>query len=82
MIKNHIIISGDDMANSIIIKERIKEAIQQSGITQTELSKMLSVSASCVAHYVKGDILPSLETFTDLCVILEVEPAYILGLEN
>ncbi|MBD5584738.1 MAG: helix-turn-helix transcriptional regulator [Clostridia bacterium] len=70
------------MANLELIKSRLKEAIQQSGISQTKLAEMLSVSQSCVAHYVKGDILPRIDKFAYLCEILEVDPAYLLGLED
>lgn len=70
------------MANTDLIKNRLKDAIKQSGISQSVLSRQLSLSPSCIAHYVKGDILPSLETFTDICKILDVDPAYLLGLED
>jgi len=68
------------MANLEKMKARIKEAIKQSGISQTKLAEMLSVSPSCVAHYVKGDILPSIDKLADLCAILDVDPSYLLGL--
>ena len=70
------------MANLDKMKLHIKEAIQQSGISQSKLAEMLSVSPSCIAHYVKGDILPSIDKLADLCLILEVDPSYLLGLEN
>lgn len=70
------------MANLDKMRKRIKEAIKQSGISQTKLAEMLSVSPSCIAHYVKGDILPSIDKLADLCLILEVDPSYLLGLED
>lgn len=63
------------------IKERLIESIQQSGLTQTQLAKKLHISQSTVAHYVKGDILPALDTLANLCAILDVSPAYILCFE-
>lgn len=68
------------MANIEIIKRRLRETIKQSSLTQTQLAKRLSVSPSCIAHYVKGDILPSIDKLADLCEILDVDSAYILGL--
>ena len=68
------------MANLDKMKARIKEAIKQSGISQTEIATLLSVDPSCIAHYVKGDILPSIDKLADLCSILDVDPSYILGL--
>ena len=70
------------MAALDIIKARLKEAIKQSGLSQTELANRLSVTQSCVAHYVKGDSIPSLETFALLCKELDEDPAYLLGLED
>lgn len=60
------------------IKFRIQEAIKQSGLTQTELAKRLHVSQSTIAHYVKGDIMPSLDSLANLCKIIDVSPAYLL----
>ena len=70
------------MANLTVIKQRLSEAINRSGIPQKKLAEGLGVSQSCVAHYIKGDILPSLEKFADLCAMLDEDPVYILGLEN
>lgn len=70
------------MANLQIIRERLSEAIKQSEISQRELAKLLGISQSCIAHYIKGDILPSLERFVDLCAELDADPAYILGFED
>lgn len=65
-----------------LIKERLRDAIKHSGLSQTEIAGKLSVSQSCIAHYVKGDIVPSLDTFANLCLVLGENPAYLLGLED
>ncbi len=70
------------MARLDLIKERLRVAIRQSGLSQTDIAKKVSVSQSCIAHYVKGDILPTLETFAELCDTLDIDPSYILGLSN
>ncbi len=64
------------------IRERLIESIRQSGMTQTEIVKKLNVSQSNIAHYIRGDIMPALDTFANLCNILDVDPAYILCLED
>ena len=64
------------------IRERLIESIRQSGMTQTEIAKKLIVSQSNIAHYIRGDIMPALDTFANLCNILDVDPAYILCLED
>lgn len=60
------------------IRNNLTEAIKTSGKTQTQLSKELQVTQSCISHYIKGDILPALDTFANLCVALDVDPADIL----
>ena len=64
------------------IRERLIESIRQSGMTQTEIAEKLNVSQSNIAHYIRGDIMPTLDTFANLCDILDVDPAYILCLEE
>ena len=66
------------MVDIKIIQNRIIETIKNCGYTQTQLSKMLNISQSCIAHYIKGDIMPSLDTLANLCIICDVSPAYIL----
>ena len=60
------------------IRTRIAEAIRESGMTQTAIAKALNVSQSAIAHYVKGDILPAINTLANLCKLLDVDANYIL----
>ena len=60
------------------VRERIIEAIQQSGLTQSELARRIGVKHQQISCYVKGQKLPALDTFANLCAALEVDPAYIL----
>ena len=73
---------GKDMVTSSIIKERLKAAIKQSGMTEGEIANQISVTQSCIAHYVKGDALPSLDTFANLCIVLDVKADYLLGITD
>jgi len=63
------------------IQIRLAEAISQSGMTQSEIGRKLGVSQQSVSHYVRGDKFPSLDTFANLCVILDVDPAEILCID-
>ena len=63
------------------IQQRFIETIQQSDIKQTELAEKLNLTQSTIAHYIKGDILPALDTLANLCKILDVDANYILCLE-
>lgn len=64
------------------IQKRLADIIKTCGQTQTALAKQLNISQSAIAHYIKGDIMPALDTFANLCVILDVDPAEILGTSN
>ena len=64
------------------VRERIIEAIQQSGLTQSELARRIGVKHQQISCYVKGQKLPALDTFANLCAAVEVDPAYILCLSD
>ena len=51
-------------------------------MSQTEIGKKLGVSQQTISHYVKGDKLPALDTFANLCKLLEIDPADILSGET
>ncbi len=63
------------------IQARIGESIKESGMTHTEIGKKLGISQQTISHYVKGDKMPALDTFANLCALLDVDPAYVLGLK-
>lgn len=62
------------------IKLKLKEIISQSNLSQNQIAEYLGVSQSCIAHYVKGDIVPSLDTFAKLCEVLDADANYVLGI--
>lgn len=64
------------------IQEKIAQAIKNSGLTQTELSKKLGISQQTVSHYVKGDKLPALNTFANLCAVLDLDANEILCIRD
>lgn len=47
-------------------------------MSQTYISRKLNISQSTIAHYLKGDILPALDTLANLCKLLDVDANYIL----
>ena len=62
------------------IQVRLREAICQSGLTQAEIARRLGVTSNTVNKYMKANKFPSLETFANLCKILDVSADEILGL--
>lgn len=70
------------MISSNQISAKIIEAINQSGLTQTELAKRLQINQSAVGQYLSGRALPSLETFVKLCSILDLDANDILCISD
>lgn len=60
------------------IQKRLAEAIQQSGLTQSELARRLGIRQQTVSHYMHGSKMPALDTFANLCVVLDVDANDIL----
>lgn len=60
------------------IRQKVAEAIKQSGLTQTELARRLNIGQQTISHYVKGDKMPALDTFANLCAVLDVDANDIL----
>ena len=63
-------------------KKRLREEIQQSGITTVELAKKVGVSPEMITQYYTTKKFPSLETFYKLCKALDISADYLLGLNN
>lgn len=64
------------------IQKKLAEAIKQSGLTQTEIANRLSIRQQTVSHYVKGDIMPALDTFANLCLVLDLDANDILCIDD
>ncbi len=64
------------------IRIKLQEAIKQSGMTQTELAKKTGIIQQSVAQYLSGRAMPALDTFANLCVALDVDPAEILCIDK
>ena len=61
-----------------MIREQLIESIRTSGLTQTEIAKRLGIKQPTVGQYLSGRSMPALDTFANLCKILDADPAYIL----
>lgn len=64
------------------IQEKIIQSIKESGLTQTELAKRLGIKQPTVGQYLSGRAMPALDTFANLCAILDLDPAEILCLSE
>lgn len=64
------------------IQVRLREAIETSHLTQTEIAKLLGISQSTVSKYMRLNKYPSIDTFANLCKILDVSADDILCLKD
>lgn len=64
------------------IRAKLQEAIKNSGLTQTQLAKKLNIYQTAVSQYLSGRAMPALDTFANLCAVLDLDPAEILCLSE
>lgn len=64
------------------IRERLVEAIRNSGMTQTELARRLGIRQPTIGQYLSGRSMPALDTFANLCKVLDVDANDILCLDE
>ena len=64
------------------IQRRIREEIQNSNLSQRQIAEKLGINPSTVSKYMRQDKFPSLETFANLCKILDVSADDILGIND
>ena len=62
------------------IQKRLREEIQASSLSQKEIAQRLGINPSTVSKYLRQDKFPAIDTFANLCEILDVSADDILGL--
>lgn len=60
------------------IRQKLIEAIKHSGRTQTELARRLGIGQQQISCYLHGKKMPALDTFANLCAVLDVDANDIL----
>ena len=80
--KNRVIRYIIDMISAKDFQENLREAIKSSSLSQKEIAEKLNVHPTTVNKYLREDTFPSLETFANLCEILDVSADDILGLRK
>ena len=64
------------------IQKRLREEIKSSHLSQKEIAQKLGINPSTVSKYLRQDKYPALDTFANLCQILDVSADEILGLKK
>lgn len=77
-IVDEVIFSNDMDELSEKISKRLKEEIELSGKSKSDLAKAIGVSKPTVSQYLSGRIMPSLVTFAKMCAFLDCSADDIL----
>ena len=65
-----------------IISKNLKEEIEQSGKSKTEIAKAIGVSCPTISQYLSGRIQPSLSTLSKICTFLNCSADDILNVKK
>lgn len=63
------------------IQKHLREAIRYSNLSQKEIAERLGISPSTISKYMRLDKFPSLDTFANLCAVLDISADEVLGLK-
>lgn len=63
-------------------QERLQLELKNGKFTQKQLAEKLNVDNSNITKWKKGENIPSLTVFYDLCILLDVSADYLLGLSD
>ncbi|MDE5548770.1 MAG: helix-turn-helix domain-containing protein [Clostridia bacterium] len=64
------------------IRIKLQNPITQSGLTQSELARRLGIHYSAISQYLSGRSMPALDTFANLCAILDLDIYDILCISD
>ncbi len=59
------------MEDSLVLKNRLKEARTEKGISQAELAKMIGVSRNTISSIETGQFSPTAKLALVLCIALD-----------
>ena len=62
-------------------QERFLEELKNSQLTQKEIADKLEIDNSNITKWKKGESVPSLEVFYQLCILFGESADYLLGLK-
>lgn len=71
-----------DRSLDIIISQNIKNEIENSGKSKSEIAKTIGVSKPTVSQYCSGRAQPSLSTLAKLCICLDCSADDILNIKK
>ena len=64
------------------VQKRLREEIINSNLTQKELAEKVGINPSTISKYLRLDKFPAIDTFANICEVLDVSADEILGLKK
>ncbi len=61
-----------------VFSERLAQAVFDSGLSNTEISRRIGRERKSIYGYMRGDVQPDAYVLAKLCVILNVSADYLL----
>ena len=63
------------------IREKLIFEIENSGMTKTEICRLIGISTAAMAQYKSGRAMPALDTFAEICKVINADANEILGIK-
>ncbi len=77
-----IVLEEKVMITTENIREKPTEAVKLSGISQTQLANSLQIQPTQICSYMNGRKMPALDTFANLCKVLDLDANEILCIDK
>lgn len=65
-----------------IIKQRLKEELEASNLSFTEIAKAVGIKAQMISQYRNSTKMPSVETLAQICEVIGADANYVLGITD
>ena len=65
-----------------LIRKRLIEEIDASGMSYAEIAKMVGVNRTNISQYKNTKKLPTVETLARICEVIDADANYILGISD
>ena len=72
----------DNKVRRQLIKQRLKEEIENSGMSFSEIAEKVGITSSLISQYRNTYKMPSLVNLSKICEIIGADANYILGITD
>jgi DNA-binding Xre family transcriptional regulator len=66
----------------LMVSKNIENEIKWSGLRKTEIASRIGITKATLSQYLSGRAIPTLETFSKLCQILDCSADDILNIHK